>query len=99
MLPEKSLKINPLKKVEAGPETWDRSKLLRFMDKYRLQNLEVAKGIGITKQYFCALKKGRLSFEPYYTSLTAYKNAIQKSKVAQVKAFAKEMIKHYNSFE
>ena|SRR5438128_9681184 len=99
MLPEKILKINPLKKVVLGPETWDREKFLVFMRTFDVSQGDVAKAIGLQRDYISRLACGKIPFDQYHERLTAYKNAIKKSKIEAVKAYAKEMIKYYRSFE
>ena len=76
-------------------EQWDQAKLLQFMHKYNVQGKELAVILGMERSHFSYLKNNKRSFEPFNNRLTAFKNALKHSKIAEAKAFCDSMVKYY----
>lgn len=93
------VKINSLRKVESEPEIWDQDKLRVFLKMFGVQQIDIANFIGVDRSTISHLVCGEVPFNPYREQLTAFKNATKKAKIAAAIAYAREMIKYYNSFE
>lgn len=91
-------------------ETWNGLKLLRLMYHFKLQYQDVCKGVRISRATVSNLIKEKVSFDIYAHIFTAYKNAVQQSKIAlmeeqkkakikEIETYYDEMIKHYRAFD
>jgi hypothetical protein len=79
-------------------EQWDDEKLRRFIDHFSLLYKDVANAIGVNTSYVGHLVSGDRPIKGYSLPLTAYKNALIKSKVAEARAFCESMVEYFEGF-